>query len=201
LNLTELLGLSVSLSIDLFFAFFTYGASGITVRIKSVIITPAVCAAAFWAAALAVGFLPPLPFAAELSGAILIALGILRVYNGYLRRVFSRSRFSFLRILGKPETADSRPKDNILSGKEAVFLSAAMSLDGVAGGAATGMVALPCATAVASIMLLIVSAAMLGLGYFSGKSAGRAVRFDLSPLGGVVLIIIGVLKTMPGLAG
>jgi putative Mn2+ efflux pump MntP len=200
LNLTELLGLSVSLSLDLFFAFFTYGVAGITVRRKSAVITPVVCAAAFWVAAALVGFLPTLPFAAEISGAILIVIGVLRVYNGYLRKIFLRSRFAFLRILGKPETADFRPKDNVLSGREAVFLSIAMSLDGIAGGAATGMVADCGEISVAAAMLLLVSAALLLLGYIFGKGAGRAVRYDVSPLGGIVLVVIGVLKIVPGIA-
>jgi putative sporulation protein YtaF len=79
-----------------------------------------------------------------------------------------------------------------ISVREAVYLALALSLDGFAAGFGWGLLPMDYLGLIALSLLSNVLA--LTLGYFLGKWLIHKTKLDLSWLGGVILIALGLTK-------
>lgn len=206
-DLIETFILSAALSIDVFIASVSYGSQGIKVPFVSVMVISGVCSAVL---TLSVGLgrlLSPFVTPAAAGGicfAILFVMGFLRVFDTALKAWIKRSkgkvrkvRFSafklhfLLEVYAEPEIADL-DSGGVLSAGEAALLAAAMSLDGGAAGLGAGAGNAPVAlTGVLSFVLGVVA---VWLGMHLGRMIARKIPFDLSPAGGILLIVLAFLK-------
>lgn len=199
--------LVIALTIDTFIAFTAYGCRKIRVPAASVIVVSAICTAILIVAALLGAVLAPLVPEALARGvcfAVLLLMGIARVFDSalkaWIRRGKSlkkRMRFSLsslhflLEVYADPETADL-DDGGTLSPREATLLAAALSFDGIAAGFGVG-------AAGSSILLCAVMSLVLGLlAIVGGLRLGRMIAdrsgLDISPLSGILLIILAFLK-------
>lgn len=205
--LIETLILSAALSIDTFIAGISYGSQGIKVPFGSVMIISGVCSAVL---TLSVGLgrlLSPFvsPGAAGIiCFAILFIMGSVRVFDTALKSWIKKSRdkvrkvrFSvfkiqfLLEIYAEPEIADL-DSGGVLSAGEAALLAAAMSLDGGAAGLGAGAGNAP--VILTGVWSFLFGAAAVWLGIRLGRVIARRISFDLSPIGGILLIVLAFLK-------
>ena len=198
--------LVTALSTDTFIACFGYGANRVKIPPVSAHVINLVCGILLMSAMLlgraSRGILPPRA-AVWISFAILLALGVSKLFDSFIKRAIKRGRASgrlrfkllnlnfILHVYAEPEQADV-DDSRTLSPKEAVYLAAAMSLDGVSVGFGTGL---------SGAGIIPVAGMSLLLGYLavvSGASLGRRVAEkitpDLSWLSGALLIILAVLR-------
>ncbi|MDR2558019.1 MAG: sporulation membrane protein YtaF [Oscillospiraceae bacterium] len=207
-DLTQALLLVSAVSADAFVSSFAYGAKKIKIPFASVMVISGV-SAAFLAASLFAGefirgFLNE-NTANILCFLILFFLGLIKLLdnavkalikkrnkniNGQLK--FKLLNFNFiLNIYANPEDADE-DRSNVLSPTEAVSLSIALSLDGLAAGIGT---ALGGANKLLIIALaLVIGVLAIALGSFTGNKAADKSKASFSWLGGAVLIVLAVLK-------
>lgn len=199
--------LVVALTIDTFIAFLAYGSRKIRVPAVSAVVISLVCTAALTLASLLGSVLAPLvpPGAAKgVCFGILFVIGLVRVFDAslkaWIRRgktLKKRMRFSLfklhflLEVYADPEMADL-DAGGTLSPREAALLAAALSLDGVAVGFGAGASGNPLALCAALSFSLGLFAIWCGLRLgrvIADRSAG-----DISPLAGILLIVLAFLK-------
>jgi len=197
--------LAVSVSTDIFVTFFTYGARGIRVPPRSVAVLISVTAGAVFVSGIlgtAAASAVPDMLLRGIGFAILLIIGIIRLFDSLVRRVIRRGirrdmRFramgmSFLlQVYADPVTADV-DEGGVLSVGEALPLAFAMSVDGTAAGFASSPNLLTALT-------LTVSSALFGmLAVFGGRMLGAYIKgrcpADLSPIGGIILILLAVSR-------
>ena len=198
--------LALSLSTDIFVAFIAFGGRDIRVPRRTAFVTSLVCTGIFLLFGLIGSFVSPLlpeVFQKAIGFFTLLIIGLVRIFDGAIKALIRRGiphRQLKLRAMGlsillevyaDPETADI-DAGGVLSIREGALLAAAMSFDGAATGlgiAAGGVSIL--LTAVLSFIFCIVSIVTgTRLGRFlSGKSA-----FDMSVIGGIMLIVLAVTR-------
>jgi putative sporulation protein YtaF len=207
-DLTQALLLVFAVSADAFISSFAYGAKKIKIPFASVMVISGV-SAAFLAISLFAGeffraFLSE-STASFLCFFILFFLGLAKLLdnavkafikkhnkhiNGQLR--FKLLNFNFiLNIYANPEDADS-DRSNVLSPGEAVSLSIALSLDGLAAGIGTALGGANKPLIIA--LALVVGVLAIALGSFIGNKAAASSKAGFSWLGGAVLIVLAVYK-------
>ncbi len=194
-----------AVSVDSLTAGLTYGPRGVRVKLPACLILACV-PAAFVAAAGRAGsyiylLLPPalLP---RVSFSLLLLLGLSRLSEGLLRALARRKpsltrhwgcRIRQLNIIFtvylSPEDAN-RDDLQVLSPREALLLSLALSLDSVLAGMAFN-------TGPFSPVTLFAAAALFNLlffcaGYGAGRLLRRAFRADLSWFSGLCLILLAL---------
>ena len=192
-----------SISLDSFTASFAYGGNKIKIPLKSIVIINLVCCAMLGISLLigtALREYVPLGLTGFISFGILFFIGavklldsvtksIIRKYSSINKEIrFSVLNFKFiLNLYADPEKADVDASKTI-SPSEAATLAVALSLDGLAVGfgAALGNVN---GLAIFFASLLINLLALM-LGCFLGTKAANKSRFNISWLGGVVLIVL-----------
>jgi len=201
----EALIIACAVSLDAFVASFAYGSKGIKIPFRSIQIINLTCAGTIGLALLAGTALRqyiPHEFTVAVSFVILFTLGILKLldsitksiirrYNSLSKEIkFSLLNFKFILMLyADPEHADI-DGSKTLSTAEAAMLALALSLDGVAVGlgaaigSANGPAVFICALITGMIALL--------LGAFLGNKAARKIRFNLSWLSGILLMLLAV---------
>lgn len=203
----EAILLAVALSMDAFFASFSYGNSRIHIPWRSVLIINGICAAllgvALWAGTL-VQTLVPVGLTQKICFVILLLLGLGKLLDSatksLIRRFgalhsnwrFSLFQFRFvLSIYADPEEADA-DHSKIISPMEAASLAVALSLDGMAVGfgAALGQVN---GWAVLLAALVTDALAVMG-GAWLGEKAAKKLPFNLSWFSGVLLILMAISK-------
>ncbi|MDR3311484.1 MAG: hypothetical protein LBS90_09115 [Oscillospiraceae bacterium] len=196
--------IAVSLSLDLFCAFLSYGALKIRVPAASAALVVAVQTAAVLVAALFGSALAPLlPAAAvrTVSFCVLFTIGLIQLLSSgvkaLIRRGLSRKwRFSalglrlVLEICADPEAADADGGGTLSLG-EAATLALAICLDGTVIGLAAG--ADGGGTLLLASATLVFSALGAVLGLALGRAASRTKR-DISPFGGVLLIAVAIAR-------
>ena len=87
-------------------------------------------------------------------------------------------------------------KPEILSPSEACLLGAALSLDNAAAGLGAGLSGCPVPTLLLLSFLLGILLILAGVRL--GRLAAGILRFDFSKLGGLLLILLGLMKLMTG---
>lgn len=192
----EAAAISLALSVDSFIAAFSYGTSKIKIPLPSVGIISVtgslITGLSMLAGSFVKDFIPP-GFTTLLSFGILFLLGVLKLFES-----------------SEPANAD---KDNShsISAKEALSLSAALSLDGCAAGfgasLSAGIPASPGAAAAGTVSSLVPVAAVFlfslifgALTVLAGSHIGNkaAGRLPIKPgiIGGLLLILLAVARLL-----
>lgn len=202
-SLSSLLLFLIAVSLDSLTAGFSYGTGRVHIKALSLLLlacVPALFITAAGSLGEIVGFLLPpgvLPF---LSFFMLAAIGIAKLLESLIRVIAKRHpslmgnwgcQIKQINIIFtvylSPEEAN-RTDLQVLSAKEALLLSLALSLDSVLVG-----MAFP--TADISRLALFLSATLFNLllfiaGCFLGRILSRALRIDLSWLSGLCLLLL-----------
>ena len=203
----EALLLVTALSVDAFVASFAYGANKIRIPLSSVAVINLICSLIL-GLALFLGFSvrPWLPdqLTKWFCFSILLVLGIAKLFDSSLKALIRRHsslhkqiRFSFLHlgfilhIYADPPIADA-DDSRVLSPAEAASLALAVSLDGLAVGFGAGLGNAGCLEAVLFSLLLGAGAVICGSRL--GCKAADRFSLDLSWLGGLLLILLALMK-------
>lgn len=203
--LLEAMVLTAALEIDAFAAAFAYGSNKIKIPARSLCLINVICSG-FLALSLLVGraisgWLPD-GLAAGLGFAILFLLGFYKLAGSLVRLMMQRHRdfrreFNFtafdlkfiLHLCANPQAADI-DGSRVLTLGEAAALAIALSLDGLAVGfgAAMGQVNKPAVI----LCSLVVGFVALWLGSRLGNGVAKKLPFNLSWLGGALLMGLAV---------
>jgi len=199
--------LALVLSLDAFVCAFAYGSERIKLPVLSVCVITAICAAvlalAGWAGTLVMVFLPYW-LEPALSFAILFMLGIVRLFDGFIKRMIQRrtdfnKQLNFrafnlrfiLQLYADPARADV-DSSKVISPAEAMVLALAVSLDSVAIGISAAFAGINMLYLV--IAAFVATAAALALGRVIGERVSRSLPFDISTGGGALLIILAFAR-------
>lgn len=204
-EILQWLVLVASLSTDAFAASLSCGGGGIAIPPRSVAVISGVCSgmlALSMLAGQAVSGLIPTRTAQLLCFWLLLGIGVMRLFDNYLKTYIRRNRrlrlhfsaFDLNFILTVYADADQADVDRskVLSPREAGVLAAALSLDGLAVGFGAAFSGVgpwgPC----------LVSLCLTALAVHTGQDLGRRLRgvlpFDLSSLSAVLLIALAFLR-------
>lgn len=199
--------ISLVLSLDTFIAAFSYGMKKIRIPFLSVLVIDGICSLSV-ALSLIIGLLikniVPVTATTALCFAILFLLGLCKMLDGMTKSLiqkygvinsnikFSAFNFRFvLSVYANPEWADI-DQSKIISPKEAITLSIALSLDGCAAGFGTAF------GSNNGICILLFSFLLQTLAITSGTWLGNRAAKRLTPgfswVGGLVLICLAFLK-------
>lgn len=209
LMILEAVILASSLSLDAFFASFAYGSNKIKIPFSSAMIINVVCGVilgiSLFTGALIRPWLSP-DISSCICFLILFLIGMIKLLDNitksFIRKHgnlskdlhFSLLNFRFvLNVYADPEKADADSSKSI-SPAEAFSLAIALSLDGMAVGfgAALGNVN---GLAVFLSSLVTGGTAVL-LGSFLGNKIASRLRFNVSWVSGVILILLAVQKIL-----
>lgn len=203
----EALFIALALSLDAFVAGFSYGACKIKIPLISVLVMDAICSLSIGAALLIGAFLKgfiPRQATTAICFILLFLLGLTKLLDGITKSLIqkygaisSNIKFSFcnfrfvLSLYANPECADTDHSKTI-SPKEAVSLAIALSLDGLAAGLGAafgevnGFAVFLCSFFTEAIAVICGTA-------LGNRAAGR-LSFNISWLGGLILILLAFLK-------
>lgn len=204
--LFQALLLVLAISTDAFVAGIAYGASKIKIPLNSLliigIISTGMLALSLFAGDFIAPFLPD-TMVKIICFSLLFLLGIIKLFDGAIKASIKKHRgkrsFSFsalqlnfiLQVYAEPEAADS-DKGGLLSPREALSLSAALSLDGLAAGFGASLTG--DGTIETIILCFLLSLAAVKAGQILGQRLSRQGKFDLSVLSGLLLITLAFLK-------
>jgi len=201
--------LALALSLDALVASFAYGSRNIRIPLRSVLLISLVCSGILGLTLLLgtqIASLFDEQVAMWLSFGILFTLGVIRVFDSWLKR-WIRERGSsgselklqvfrlnfILQIYADPQTADM-DGSRTLSTREALALAVALSLDAVAAGLGIGVGGVLFLPATGLTFLATMAAVLLGC-KLGGKVAAKTNR-DLSWLSGGLLILLAILQVL-----
>lgn len=206
-KLIEAVTLASALSMDAFVAGFAYGSKKIKIPFKSVLIINLICSSII-GLALVLGTLAgkviPQGIQIIVCSVILMILGMVKLLDSITKSIiikygglsgnfnFSILNFRFvLNVYADPEVVDADHSKTI-SALEATSLALALSLDGitVGFGAAIGNFN-GFAVVIAS---LLTNQIAIMLGGLLGTKAARKIRFNISWLSGILLILLAIQK-------
>lgn len=198
--------LVTALCLDAFTASLSCGVSKTKMPPVSILVISLLCTLALAASTglgSAVKNIIPVSISSSIPFVILLLIGLIKCFEYFLKRLISRKNnekqlkmklFDLNFVLtvyadtGKADIDHSKT----LSVKEAIYLSAALSLDGFAAGFGWGL------TSVNYLELILLSllSNMLAviLGYSLGKLLTKIIKVDCSWVGGVILIILAFTK-------
>lgn len=199
--------LVTALGLDTFAASAAYGMNGISLSAKQVAAINAICSVCLGMALLLGRLLDswiPERFTREICFFSLLILGCLKLMDSSIRRYLRRHkevhrdiRFAvsqlhfIISIYGNPMEADANQKQH-LSWKEVLFFSLAMSIDGMISGTMAAFLKVP-------FFLTMAAAFVMGeifvcFGLWLGRKISSRCPWDVSWVGGVLLIILAVTK-------
>lgn len=196
----------IVLSIDTLVAALGYGVSRIRIPWYSGLVISLICSAIFALSIFLSSFILARldPHCISIIGAVtLIVLGTFKLSDSLIKKAIRKHRLKsrelrlnffnvkmIFIIFADPEEADNN-KSNSLSLKEAIFLSLALSLDSVISGLAIDKTG----NNIWLVLLIgaAVNAAALLIGYFIGQKIGHRLKYDLSYIGGALLIALGII--------
>lgn len=205
--LAEAVVLALALSMDAFFASFSYGSNRIRIPLRSVFVVNAV-SATLLGTALLIGSVVrqyvPHWLTVMICFLILFILGMVKLLDSITKSIIRKHggiqgniKFSFLNfrfvlnLYADPESADV-DQSKVISPMEAATLAVALSLDGMAVGfgAALGNVngwAVICAAIVTDALAVII-------GCWLGNKVAKKLPFNISWLSGILLIVMAFSK-------
>ena len=198
---------ALSLSVDAFAASFAYGSNRIKIPMSSIHTINLICCAITGLSLFAGSILQPHlseQLTVGISFTILFLLGVIKLLDSITKSIirkhsnidkkvrFSLFNFRFiLHLYADPEKADIN-RSKTLSPAEAVSLAIALSFDGIAVGFGAALLGISAWAIIASS--LITGMIALCLGQYLGNKLSHKAPFNLSWLGGGILIIMAVLK-------
>lgn len=206
-SFTEAFILAIALSIDAFLAAFAYGGQKIKVPALSVA-TISLISALVLLLSLKVGgiFAPNISQSAahSISFAVLIFLGLIRIFDSYLKKFIKRRQgrqktleFSaldlkfILNVYADPQAADI-DKSLTLSVRESAALSIALSLDSIAAGVGAGIAGT--SIILSFVLFIILTVAAVKGGCLLGNKIAGKLPFDISWISGAMLIVLAFIK-------
>ncbi len=199
--------LVIALSTDAFVASFAYGANKIKIPLSSASIINLICTAFVMLSVLLSSIIRPWiseDTASAICFSILFLLGLFKLFDSSLKHWISKrkehyGKLSFklfdlkfiLHVYADPAAADS-DESRTLSVSESVSLAVALSLDGLSVGFGAGLsdvnyIELGVAAFTANFVSII-------FGCFLGNKLSLKTNISLSWLGGVLLIVLAILK-------
>lgn len=199
--------LVVALSMDAFVASFAYGTSKIKIPFKSAIIINVVCSAILGIALFAgniIGQFIPSIFTTGICFAMLLILGLAKLFDSTLKSLlgpsgslsrnyeFEVSDFKFFLKVCIDSTVADADHSFVLSPKESFSLAVALSLDGLAAGFCTGLVAVNIGQIILFSLLINMIAILLGC--LLGNKVAEKTDLNLSWLSGATLMLLAFLK-------
>lgn len=208
--LLEAFLLNIALSIDSLISGIAYGSNKIKVPLKSLLVINLVCSGFLGLAIFFGSYISQYinkNITIGICITILIILGLIKIFDSFIKNMIKKYKeinkdihFSFLSIkltlnlYAKPEDSDF-DRSKIISCKEALAVAVALSLDSITIGFGTGLVDM---TIIKGIIIVLVSFIMgfiaLYCGVILGEKIAKKISFNISWLGGVLLIIIAILK-------
>jgi putative sporulation protein YtaF len=209
-SIAEAAILAASLSLDSFVAGFAYGSNKIKIPFSSVQIINIICSSAvalsIFVGSIIKNYIPPW-LTVGLCFSILFIMGFVKLIEGIMKSFIRRhaglkrrvefSMFSLhfiLTLYADPEESDV-DKSKSISAMEAVSLSLALSLDGLAVGFGAAM---GDANGLAVFLWsLLTNTAFILSGCYIGRKIARKVRFNFSWVSGAILIVMAFLKILP----
>ena len=198
---------AVSISIDALAASFAYGCKKIHMPALSLIIINAICTfmigISFLFGSVIMQYIPG-GLAAGLSFVILFVIGLIKLFDSITKNLirkhtqFSReiklSIFNLklvMHVYADPEAADVDESKSI-SSKEAAVLAVSLSLDGLAVGLGAAMIGV---NGWVLVLFTFISGFMaLYLGSRLGNKAAEKLRFSITWLAGVILIVLAFMQ-------
>ncbi len=198
---------AAAVSVDSFATGFSYGVAKIRLPAVSILLISLICTLITAAGLLFGGIIAPiLPSKAAqiISFLILCSVALFRLFDSMLRSLlrrhpalskemgFSLHGIRFILRVCVDHTAADADCSQTLSPKEAVFLAAALSLDGAAAGVGAGLFPPPFFLS-CICSLLFTSTALCG-GLWFGKRAAGVCRFDCGIAAGVLLLLMAVSR-------
>ena len=209
LSIGEAALLAFALSVDALTSGFAYGSRQIKIPFASVMVINIICSSTLGIALIAGSavsrYLPPW-FTTTISFGILFAFGMsklldsitksfIRKHNHFQKEIhasFLNLKF-ILRLYANPEKADQDGSKS-LSIPEAALLAVSLSLDGIAIGLSAGMAHIN----ILAVFLwsLLSDMVFVMAGEFVGNKAARKLPFNISWVGGVVLIWLAFSKLL-----
>ncbi|MCL2501274.1 MAG: sporulation membrane protein YtaF [Defluviitaleaceae bacterium] len=195
--------LALSLSLDAFAAAFAYGCKQIRIPLLSGVVIAVICTGttglSFFVGSVLTPYLSG-HTASFISFGILFVIGMAKLLDSITKTIIrkytrinkeiklSLLNFNFiLRVYADPETADHDVSKHI-SVKEATVLAVSLSLDGFAVGLGAALLGFDGGLVV--LFSLMANAFALWSGSFLGNKAAQNLRFNISWLAGVLLIIL-----------
>lgn len=206
-SLLETLCLVTALSVDAFVACFAYGANRIHIPLRSALVINLTCTAlltlGLGLSAVISPYIPP-QVTQGICFTILLLLGMVKLCDSTVKtlikrhnRVEKKFRFSMfhlrfiLSVYAEPQKADA-DSSQVLSPAEAFSLAFALSLDGLAVGFGAGMVAPHLLQII--LCALLMDMVLIRLGCYLGNKLADRFSFNLSWLGGALLVLLAFLK-------
>jgi len=202
----EIIILALTLSLDAFAASFGYGCQKIKIPLLSGIVIILICTA-ITGISFFLGSLINISqsFAGIISFVILLTIGLIKLLDSITKSVIRKhirhkkelklSLFNIkfiLQVYADPETADMDVSES-LSSKEATMLATALSLDGLAVGFAIGLMGLSGWMIFLFLLFtLIFNSLAVLLGSWFGKKMAERLKFNISWMTGVILIILAI---------
>ena len=203
----ELLLMLMALSIDAFAASFAYGVSSIKIPWPSVFILAGVSSLVLALSAslgLLIKGLIPDDCIKALCFTLLLILGVIKLFDSFIKSIIRRKNgvdghLSFqllnlhfvLRVYADPDIADA-DQSKVLSAKEAVSLSFALSLDSLAVGFGASMATFNVLLAIP--VSFVVGLLAVTLGSALGRKLQRSLNSDMSWISGLMLIVLAIMK-------
>jgi len=199
--------IAVSISVDALAVAFSYGTKKIKIPLLSLLVITGIStftvAMAFFLGNLFVGFLPD-TFLAWVSFVILFGIGIVKLFDSITKSIIRKynnlkkeiafTAFSFklvLHVYADPEAADA-DTSKCISIKESIVLATSLSLDGFAVGLSAALIGVNGAALIT--VTFLVGLVALYFGGYLGKTAAEKSRFNISWLGGAILICLAILQ-------
>ena len=200
--------LVISLCLDTFVASIAYGTDKIKIPFYSSIIINLVCSL-FLGIALFLGdilnnFLP-VNVATYLSFFLLLSLGVYRVFEvfckNYIRKFSNKDKsltfkffdFKFVLQIYADEIKADYDHSKLLSAKEALYLSIALSLDSLAVGFGSGLGSVNYVQVIT--LCFLIGMVSLILGSQLGGHFAKIINVNLSWISGVLLIVLAFMRT------
>lgn len=198
-----------ALCLDTFVACAAYGTNRIDISHRKIIAINGICSLSLGFSLLcgtALDNCIPEAFTKAICLVSLMSLGFLKLAGSTIRRYlcahktmhknigFCISHLHFvIDIYGDPMEADS-DQNKVLSWKETLFFALAMSIDSLFAGAMAAFMKIP-------VLLTVFIAFLIGeilsyLGLFMGHKISRHFPKDLSWAGGILFIILAILKAV-----
>lgn len=203
----EALALASALSMDAFVASFAYGNNKIKIPFLSVLVINIICSSILGISLLAGTLLKqyiPDWLTLAVCFAVLFILGIIKLLDGVTKSIIRKynnlnkeikfSMFNIKFILNLCANAEDADVDSskTISPAEAVSLSIALSLDGLAVGFGAAL-----GNTNALIILIcsfVINAFAVVAGCYAGNKIAKKLKFNLSWLSGVLLLVLAFLK-------
>lgn len=203
----ESLLLVASICLDAFFASISYGTNKIKIPFISSFIISSVGAIILGISLFFGGFIKkfiPGDYAIFLSFTILLIIGIYRLFESLFKTFIQKRKSSdkpltfklfdmnFVLQIYADETIADFDKSKVLSPREALYLSIALSFDSLAVGFGSSLGGGGYIQTI--ILCLVLGIVCITLGYIIGKKVVEKTNLNLSWISGFILIVLAFLK-------